>query len=576
MPHVSAEADPQMSRRASEDALGRDILDECRVQLMLKFRFLDLALWRMELEPMRVGAAYPLSTDAARVLYDPARVIARFRESFDESVRDYLHLVMHCVFRHPFNEDHDNREAWNLTCDIIVESAVMDMCGKRFESADDPLRRQALSEIRMLAGDLLPGKVYSLVKGMVQTPGGQQFRGLGRSVLNEWHDLFERDDHGAWPANRSAQLSGDAEPQPQETSLDEESADELSDVLFDEVGEARSGQDASGLPDEHDASDSDKDEQARGEADALDADEDADADDAGGADEMIAADDEADSDSDPGSDEPQRSFAHLPAPEPAPDQERDAEQENEQKAWEDIAKQIEMNLETFSREWGKEAGTLAANLAVANRKKHDYTEFLRQFMIVNEEMQLNMDEFDYIYYSYGVELYGNMPLIEPLEYKETERIRDFAIVIDTSESVSGPLVKKFLSHTFSMLKSSESYASKVSIHVIQCDSRVQSDMLIEDLRDVDRMMEGFYVRGFGGTDFRPAFDYVTRLRKRGELTDMKGLIYFTDGLGTFPEKAPDYDVAFVFMDDEGRPSPPVPPWAMKVVLDETSWKEGRI
>ena len=30
---------------------------------------------------------------------------------------------------------------------------------------------------------------------------------------------------------------------------------------------------------------------------------------------------------------------------------------------------------------------------------------------------------------------------------------------------------------------------------------------------------------------------------------MKGLIYFTDGFGTFPAREPDYDTCFVFVDD---------------------------
>ncbi len=45
---------------------------------MLKFRFLDMALWRMENLPIRAGARYPLTTDARRVAFDPPRVIARF------------------------------------------------------------------------------------------------------------------------------------------------------------------------------------------------------------------------------------------------------------------------------------------------------------------------------------------------------------------------------------------------------------------------------------------------------------------------------------------------------------------
>lgn len=529
MAGVQRAEDEKLKRRLEEDRLGADIVDECRVQLMLKFRFLDLALWRMSLEPLRVHAAYPLATDGRRVAYDPPRVIARFRESFEESVRDYLHLVMHCIFRHPFDENHDNREAWSLTCDIIVENAVMDMCGGRFESEDDVRRREVISEIRMLVGKLLPNKVYTLVKGIVQTPDGQHYRGLGRSALNEWHDLFERDDHGAWPAfNKGKPQSDDADADRSDTRDDEPAASDDS-VRMETQGE--------GEPPEDEA---ERDVEAIEEEPETAPEED------GGADDESDAAEDAQ----------------------ASEETADGEEPAAEKDWEDIAKQIEMNLETFSKEWGEEAGSLMANLAIANRKTYGYTEFLRKFMIVTEEMQMNMDEFDYVYYTYGMELYGNMPLVEPLEYKETDRVRDFAIVIDTSESVSGELVRKFITHTFDILKSSQDYATEVNIHLIQCDAKVQSDLKITNLRDIDQVMENFVIRGFGGTDFRPAFDYVEVLRKRGELRDMKGLIYFTDGLGQFPEKTPEFDAAFVFMDEEGRDIPPVPPWAMKIVIDE--------
>lgn len=529
MAGVQRAEDEKLKRRLEEDRLGADIVDECRVQLMLKFRFLDLALWRMSLEPLRVHAAYPLATDGRRVAYDPPRVIARFRESFEESVRDYLHLVMHCIFRHPFDENHDNREAWSLTCDIIVENAVMDMCGGRFESEDDVRRREVISEIRMLVGKLLPNKVYTLVKGIVQTPDGQHYRGLGRSALNEWHDLFERDDHGAWPAfNKGKPQSDDADADRSDTRDDEPAASDDS-IRMETQGE--------GEPPEDEA---ERDVEAIEEEPETAPEED------GGADDESDAAEDAQ----------------------ASEETTDGEEPAAEKDWEDIAKQIEMNLETFSKEWGEEAGSLMANLAIANRKTYGYTEFLRKFMIVTEEMQMNMDEFDYVYYTYGMELYGNMPLVEPLEYKETDRVRDFAIVIDTSESVSGELVRKFITHTFDILKSSQDYATEVNIHLIQCDAKVQSDLKITNLRDIDQVMENFVIRGFGGTDFRPAFDYVEVLRKRGELRDMKGLIYFTDGLGQFPEKTPEFDAAFVFMDEEGRDIPPVPPWAMKIVIDE--------
>lgn len=535
--------DAKMQRRQREDELARDIVEECRVQLMLKFRFLDLALWRMELEPLRAGARYALATDARRVAIDPPRVIARFNESFDELVRDYLHMVMHCVFRHPFDKNHNHREAWSLTCDIIVENVAMDMCGSRFESADDAKRREVIDRLKMLLGGLLPNKVYGLVKGLMQTPDGQPYRGLSRSALNEWRDLFERDEHGAWPVNNDKSEKGDSVPDADDgmSMSDPSSGTDEDDLDMNEAGGAEEGS-------SDDATSSDQSQKVP-DADAEDAEEeagDAEESDSGGAEDETQARERREQDDD------------------SPDYEQ------EEKEWEDISKEIEMNLETFSKEWGKESGSLIAALSIANRKTYDYTEFLRRFSTVTEEILLNQDEFDYIYYTYGMDLYGNMPLIEPLEYKETDRVREFVIAIDTSGSVRGDLVRAFIEHTFQILKESESYATDANIHIVQCDTRVQADMKIGNLSEVDALMERFTVRGFGGTDFRPVFDYVDDLRKRGELTDVKGLIYFTDGLGQFPEKPPEYDTAFVFMNDEGKELPPVPPWAMKVVIDEAS------
>ena len=67
----------------------------------------------------------------------------------------------------------------------------------------------------------------------------------------------------------------------------------------------------------------------------------------------------------------------------------------------------------------------------------------KKFCVLKEEMQVDIDSFDYIFYHYGMEMYGNMPLIEPQETKEVNRIEDFVIAIDTSMSCKRELVQKF-------------------------------------------------------------------------------------------------------------------------------------
>ena len=71
----------------------------------------------------------------------------------------------------------------------------------------------------------------------------------------------------------------------------------------------------------------------------------------------------------------------------------------------------------------------------------------------------------------------------------------------------------------------------------------------------------------GGTDFRPAFEYVNQLCAEKKFSNLRGLLYFTDGMGTYPARRPAYDTAFLFLGEKFDDAN-VPPWAMKVVLDE--------
>ena len=234
--------------------------------------------------------------------------------------------------------------------------------------------------------------------------------------------------------------------------------------------------------------------------------------------------------------------------------------------WGDIAKRIQVDIETFGKKRGTVPGSLTKNLAEMNREKYDYTSFLRKFAVMGEVMKLNADEFDNIFYTYGLQLYERMPLIEPLEYKEVKRIREFVIALDTSGSTH-ELAQKFVQKTYNILKEEESFFSKINLHIVQCDADIQEDKKITSASEFDQYVKTMKIRGLGGTDFRPVFAYVDELRAKGELTHMKGLIYFTDGYGQFPSKKPNYDVAFVFLDDDYN-NYDVPPWAIKLILQK--------
>lgn len=235
-----------------------------------------------------------------------------------------------------------------------------------------------------------------------------------------------------------------------------------------------------------------------------------------------------------------------------------------QEQWKKISERVKAELKSFSQD-KNDKDSLVQNLEEATREHYDYGDFLRRFCVSGEDMQVNDDEFDYIYYTYGLSLYGNLPLIESLEYKDVKKIKEFVIAIDTSASCRGKIVQAFLNKTYDILKSSENFFRKVNIHIIQCDSEVQSDTKITCDDDFEAFMKEGKLEGFGSTDFRPVFDYVNKKIEEGEFENLKGLIYFTDGYGVFPEKMPAYDTAFVFLDDDFE-QPVIPPWAIKLVL----------
>lgn len=253
------------------------------------------------------------------------------------------------------------------------------------------------------------------------------------------------------------------------------------------------------------------------------------------------------------------------------DQQKNNPQPQRQK-WDDIRDRMQTEIETFSKEAADDVRSLEESIAAENRQRYDYREFLRKFSVLKEEMKVDMDSFDYIFYNYGMELYGNMPLIEPLETKEEQKIEDFVIVIDTSMSCKGELIHAFLNQTYQVLSESESFFRKLHIHIIQCDDRIQEDVVIRSHEEMEAYLQHFTVKGFGGTDFRPPFLYVQALLQKRAFTKLRGLIYFTDGYGTFPMKKPPYDTAFVFLKEDYR-DVDVPPWAMKLILEQEDLEE---
>ena len=254
-----------------------------------------------------------------------------------------------------------------------------------------------------------------------------------------------------------------------------------------------------------------------------------------------------------------------------------SDDDEQDKQWQQTAERTQTAMETIFTDQSTGGEAVREQLSVSAHPTIDYRAFLRRFAALREEVAIDADSFDYGYYAYGLRHFGNMPLIEPLETREVRKIEDFVIAIDTSMSTSGELVRQFLSYTYSLLMDSESFFRHINLRILQCDDQLRSDKRITSAHDLRDYMEHFELIGQSATDFRPVFEHVDQLVSEGAFHHLRGLIYFTDGLGIYPKKRPRYDAAFVMLEGEAYPEN-VPPWGIRAILreDEIAASQGEV
>ncbi len=459
------ETDEERQERLNRIA-GR-ILMLCRSSISINMRYMDPALFALIPFPGDIS----LATDGRYLYYEPEYLISEYRHQKSQMTRNYMHVILHCVFQHNFIHKALDKPYWDLACDIAVENLINQQNLACFQCERQNRQTKILIQLGLQPDELTAEKLYRHFKDSGMSPGH----------ISQLREAFKADDHEIWYSD--ADKDGDADTP---------------------------GKDPSDNPNPKNSVQRDLNDGNSVQSE---------------------------------------------------------QQEKQEKRWQQISRKIQVDMETISKEAGEEKGGMLMELQELHRERYDYKKFLQKFAVMGEEMMINPDEYDNIFYTYGLELYGDMPLIEPLEYREVKRIRDFVIAIDTSASTSGDLTQRFLQKTFNVLKSSESYFHKVNIYVVQADVEITNVTELHDLKDIDKVMNSLQLRGRGGTDFRPVFSYVNQLVKDNKFQRLKGMIYFTDGYGPFPKSRPNYDSAFVFIRQEHE-DPEVPPWAIKVVLDE--------
>lgn len=112
------------------------------------------------------------------------------------------------------------------------------------------------------------------------------------------------------------------------------------------------------------------------------------------------------------------------------------------------------------------------------------------------------------------------------------------IAIDTSGSINEEILGAFLEEFKTIMQNFPS----ISIELLIADAKVHNHYTFHNGEEFD-----FSLRGGGGTDYRPVFDYI---EDNIPMTTM--LLYFTDGEGIFPKIPPSYEVLWALSQKRGR------------------------
>lgn len=423
------------------DALSGEVLTLARNTLLVNLRFLDAALSQFSPEIKPGGS---LATDGSSLYYDPLHILRSYRAEHAAPARDYLHLVLHCVFRHMYTRKKVDPDLWDLACDIAVEHAITGFGLNAVTVEREQKQGMIIDRLRREIGMLTAEKIYRRLEA----------KPYWLEEFEELYTVFRADDHSPW---------------------------------------------------------------------------------------------------------------YTLSPESFPAQESES-------FWKDVSQRMQVDMETFARRQGDKARAMMENLREVNRVAYDYTGFLQKFASRGEVMKSDPDEFDYIFYTYGMQLYKNVPLIEPLEYKNVKTVRDFVIAVDLTGLVEPDQARRFLRKAYEVIKGTESPASTVRIHILTCNGASVEPLQLKCTEDLDTYLNGLRRRFTEETDFRPAFLWMDEMLHKNHFRNLKGFLYFTDGYGPFPPKKPDHEAAFVFVNDNYS-IPDVPPWAVRLVLQKDELNE---
>lgn len=172
-------------RELNKDAiLAEKIIAAAQDKIVASMRFMDSAVFALKKE-IALDKKGVFMVDGTTLYYSSDEIFARMKRGLSSFTHDYMHVLLHCIFKHYYVSEKVNRLYWDLASDIAVEEMIESLGATCLNTPESSERRDELKKIKAKRGRLSVDRLY---KSFVNDPPIEAEVGLMR-------ELFTVDDH---------------------------------------------------------------------------------------------------------------------------------------------------------------------------------------------------------------------------------------------------------------------------------------------------------------------------------------------------------------------------------------------
>ena len=181
------------------NAIAIDVLNLSRNTLIINLRFMDKAISMLKCQS--VPNLKAIAVDGSTIFYDPVLVLKNFSKEKRSLVRQYLHMVLHCVYQHFWVSTSVNQIYWNIACDIAVEYTINDIGYDVFQTEKSQKQKSELDKLNRKVKYMTADMLYKYFMDEMHS----------EKEIKKYQKLFSEDAHDIWYLHKNWDIQSEKE-----------------------------------------------------------------------------------------------------------------------------------------------------------------------------------------------------------------------------------------------------------------------------------------------------------------------------------------------------------------------------